>query len=248
MFLCMLCNGDGLLEGSRDLMALGGVTRRVDNELGNVSLAPVIDRSKSRACKSRGGGSEGRLGAGNGHGCCLESLEGYPNEDRRKTHFRERVAGTCTVEITASKEICEGQQELFIYPGSKLQASAAQRRSFTLSQSALNSHATPLSLLQFIRLRKDRTYQKPENSLIPCWIVGSIGVNGVNGRQLRGYSHSTHQYTLVHISTHQYTSVHISTHQYTLVGIHHTHSVDSIESIQTVRTQYMHTTHTPHTS
>lgn len=87
MLLCVLCNGDSLLEASSDLMALGGVARRVDGEFGNVSLAPVIDRSSSRACKSRGGGGEGRLDAGNGEGSCLESLEGYPNEDRRKTHF-----------------------------------------------------------------------------------------------------------------------------------------------------------------
>lgn len=37
MFLCMLCYGDSLLEARGDLMALGGVARRVDDELGNVS-------------------------------------------------------------------------------------------------------------------------------------------------------------------------------------------------------------------
>lgn len=145
------------------------------------------------------------------------------------------------VEMTASKEICEGRQELFIYPGeeaARLSCTAQVYRRLSLwspykfippTPFPRNSHADrTLGLFRLNPLRKDGMHQKSENAVIPCWIVGSIGVNGVIGADCV-------------TSTFCWECTHMVSKLYTSVRIHHTHSADTIES--TCRTHHTHATH-----
>lgn len=88
VFLRMLGDQDSLLEPCCDLTTLGCVAGLVDGEFGDVARRPVVRWGRGGWARERGrGGRERGVRGRNRQGCCVEGLEGGPEEDSRDAHL-----------------------------------------------------------------------------------------------------------------------------------------------------------------